>query len=60
MERERLKMRHLFGRLFIADIMEREAMNVGDDIGDLIVQRHPKWQRQSLDIIPINLGLTEL
>ncbi len=54
------KMRHLFGRLFIADIMEREAMNVGDDIGDLIVQRYPEWQRQSLDIIPINLGLTEL
>lgn len=54
------KMRHLFGRLRIADIMEREAANVGDDIGDLITQRYPEWQRQSLDIVPINLGLIEL
>jgi hypothetical protein len=54
------QMRHLFRQLFVADIMEREAANVGDDIGDLITQRYPEWQRQSLDIVPINLGLTEL
>ena len=54
------QMRHRFKRLRIADIMEREASNVGDDIGDLIVLRYPEWQRLSLDIVPINLGLTVL
>ena len=56
-----LKMRHLFGRLFIADIMEREAVNIGDDIGDLIVQHYAEWcATYPGQDIPIDLGLTEL
>lgn len=54
------QMRHLFKRLRIADVMEREALNIGDDIGDLIVRNYRDWQRQSLDIVPIDLGLIEL
>ena len=46
-------MRQMFGRLRIASIMEREAMNEGDDIGDLLLQRYP-------DVEPIDLGLTDL
>ena len=55
-----LKMRHLFGRLRIADIMEREAVNIGDDIGDLIVERYPEWDEEGVIDVPIDLGLTEL
>ncbi len=55
------KMRHLFGRLFIADIMEREATRLGDDIGDLIVEHYAEWfatyQGQT---VPIDFGVTEL
>ena len=47
------QMRQMFGRLRIASIMEREAMNEGDDIGDLLLQRYP-------DVEPIDLGLTDL
>ena len=53
-------MRHLFGRLRIADIMEREAVYIGDDIGDLIVDRYPEWNKQGVIDVPIDLGLTEL
>lgn len=35
------KMRSLFQRLRISDIMEREANEVGDDIGDLILRLYP-------------------
>lgn len=55
------KMRHLFGRLFIADIMEREAVNPGDDIGDLIISRYPEWaETYPGETVPIDLGLHEL
>lgn len=47
------QMRRLFGRLRIAAIMEREALNIGDDIGDLFLQRYP-------DVEPINFALTDL
>ena len=47
------KLRHIFKRLRISDIMEREATNVGDDIGDLFLQRYP-------EVNPIDLGLQEL
>lgn len=47
------QMRHLFGRLRIAVIMEREALNIGDDIGDLFLQRYP-------DVEPIDFSLTDL
>lgn len=46
-------LRHMFERLRIADIMEREAKNPGDDIGDLILDHYP-------DIEQIDLGLKEL
>jgi len=46
-------LRHIFKTLQIADIMEREAVNEGDDIGDLIVA-------PDFDIASINLGLHEL
>ena len=46
-------LRHMFKRLRIADIMEREAKNPGDDIGDLILVHYP-------DIKQIDLGLKEL
>ena len=35
------QLRHIFGRLRIADIMEREALNEGDDIGDLFLHQYP-------------------
>ena len=55
------QMRHLFGRLRVADIMEREAINPGDDIADLIVQRYAEWcAAYPGQVVPINLGLTEL
>ena len=55
------QMRHLFGRLRVADIMEREAINPGDDIGDLIVQRYAEWcAAYPGQDVPIDLGLTEL
>lgn len=47
------QMRRLFGRLRIAAIMEREALNVGDDIGDLFLQKYP-------DVEPIDFVLTDL
>lgn len=47
------QLRHLFKRLQIADIMEREATNMGDDIGDLFLRRCP-------EVNPIDLGLHEL
>lgn len=37
------ELRHLFKRLYIADIMEREAEREGDDIGDLIAVRYHDW-----------------
>ena len=46
-------LRHIFKTLQIADIMEREAINEGDDIGDLIVA-------PDFDITKIDLGLHEL
>ena len=55
------KMRHLFGRLFIADIMEREAVNPGDDLADLIVSRYREWTKTYPgETVPIDLGLHEL
>lgn len=36
------QMRHQFGRLRVAAIMEREALNIGDDIGDLLLRRYPE------------------
>lgn len=47
------QMRRLFGRLRISAIMEREALNIGDDIGDLFLQRYP-------NVEPIDIALTEL
>ena len=47
------QMRRLFRRLEIAAIMEREALNIGDDIGDLFLQRYP-------DVKPIDFALTDL
>lgn len=47
------QMRRLFGRLRIAAIMEREALNIGDDIGDLFLQRYP-------DVETIDFALTDL
>lgn len=35
------QMRRLFERLHVAAIMEHEALNIGDDIGDLFLQRYP-------------------
>ena len=35
------QMRRIFGRLRIASIMEHEAKNDGDDIGDLFLQHYP-------------------
>ncbi len=35
------QMHRLFGRLRISAIMEREALNVGDDIGDLFLRYYP-------------------
>lgn len=55
------KMRHLFGRLFIADIMEREAVNPGDDLADLIVSRYREWTKTYPgETVPIDFGLHEL
>ena len=54
------QLRHIFQRLRIADIMEREALNVGDDIGDLFLQQYPEWKRQSVENIVIDLGFHEL
>ena len=55
------KMRHLFGRLFIADIMEREAVNPGDDLADLIVSRYREWAKTYPgETVPIDFGLHEL
>ncbi len=55
------QMRHIFGRLRIADIMEREAINPGDDIGDLVLQRYAEWcATYPGQDIPIDLGLTDL
>ena len=55
------QMRHLFRQLFVADIMEREANNPGDDIGDLIVQHYAEWcAAYPGQDVPIDLGLIEL
>lgn len=55
------KMRHLFGRLFIADIMEREVVNPGDDLADLIIRRYPEWaETYPGETVPIDFGLHEL
>ena len=55
------QMRHHFRQLFVANIMEREAVNPGDDIGDLIVQRYAEWcAAYPGQDVPIDLGLTEL
>ena len=35
------RMRHLFGELSITDIMEREAQEPGEDIGDLYLRKYP-------------------
>lgn len=47
------QMRRLFGRLRIAAIMEHEALNIGDDIGDLFLRRYPDFE-------PIDFALTDL
>lgn len=47
------KMRYLFGRLRIAEIMEHEALNVGDDIGDLFTQRYPNIESLDLKLIDL-------
>jgi hypothetical protein len=55
------QMRHLFRQLFVADIMEREAINPGDDIGDLIVQHYGEWcAAYPGQDVPIDFGLHEL
>ena len=55
------QMRHLFRRLRVAAIMEREAINQGDDIGDLVLQRFAEWGAAYHDnIIPLDLELTDL
>lgn len=59
------KLKYLFRRLRIADIMEREANCAGDDIGDLIVAHYQEWC-SNLDYcapdgsISLDLGLHEL
>lgn len=50
-------LRSLFGRLRISSIMEHNAVNPGDDIGDLILQRFPTW---AVDLIPLDLELIDL
>lgn len=47
------ELRHLFRKLYISDIMEREAKNDGDDIGDLFLYRDP-------NLPTIDFNLTEL
>ena len=47
------EMRHLFRKLYISDIMEREAKNDGDDIGDLFLSGDP-------NLPTIDFNLTEL
>ena len=55
------KMRHLFGRLFIANFMERVAVNPGDDLADLIVSRYREWAKTYPgETVPIDFGLHEL
>ena len=47
------EMRHLFRKLYISDIMEREAKNDGDDIADLFLSGDP-------NLPTIDFNLTEL
>lgn len=55
------QMRHLFRRLFVTDIMEREWINPGDDIGDLVLRNLADWcAAYPGQDITIDFGLTEL
>ncbi len=59
------KLKYLFRRLRIADIMEREANCAGDDIGDLIVAHYQEWCSNpdycaTDGSISLDLGLHEL
>lgn len=58
------RLRHLFKRLRIADIMEREGTPQGNDIGDLIVERYQQFCEQiagqDTDRLNIDLGLHEI
>ena len=48
------QMRRLFGRLRIAAIMEHDALNIGDDIGDLFLRRYTEWH-YSDGIVPTGI-----
>ena len=45
------QLRNIFGRLEICDIMERNAVNDGDDIDDFIVQHYPNFKNVDLGLI---------
>ena len=53
-------LRHIFSRLQISTIMEHEALNTGDDIGDLILQRLPEWKANNITNVDVYKTFVDL